>query len=94
MIWIFNSGTQTSVYVQMILSVFCPTNVPDTAYGAQRVVQPTELTKLSFTGFLAGQISHAIPENGFSSPPLLIHYYPEIPVILCCNTTTEECGKA
>lgn len=68
-------------------SVCCPTNVAGSACGAEGCAAHS----VSFPGTLAGQICQAIPEYGFNSSPLLIHYY-EIPATLhwCHNRS----GKA
>jgi len=46
-----------------------------------------------FIGWMAGQICHAIPENGFNSPVLQAHYNIEIPVPLCIDATKEQGRK-
>lgn len=42
----------------------------------------------------AGQICYAVPENGFNSLVLQIHYNIEIPDPLCTDAKTEGSGKA
>lgn len=81
----FNSGVQISVCI--CISIYYTTNVVSTVCGAYRAVQLTEWALLA--GWLASQICHAIPENGFNSALLQFHYYIEIPAILCIDDTTE-----